>query len=116
MPDAPELAATLAAMISDLDGYITRKAEAIAAPVIAAAQEAALEPAAEARADAQRWEDVCKELRRRIRGQDRRAPAATATERARIRQLAARVDAVYPDPDAPGLTLPFARLIGDQDA
>jgi hypothetical protein len=37
-------------------------------------------------------------------------------ERERIRQLAARVDAVYPDPGAPGLTLSFARLIGDQDA
>lgn len=37
-------------------------------------------------------------------------------ERERLRQLAARVDAVYPDLDAPGLTLSFARLIGDQDA
>lgn len=34
----PELAGALAAMTSDLDGYITRKAEAVAAPVIAAAQ------------------------------------------------------------------------------
>jgi hypothetical protein len=44
------------------------------------------------------------------------APLIAAAERERIRHLAARVDAVYPDLDAPGLTLSFARLIGDPDA
>lgn len=44
------------------------------------------------------------------------APLIAAAERERLRQLAARVDAVYPDLDAPGLTLSFARLIGDPAA
>lgn len=76
MPDAAEFAATLAAMIADLDGYITRKAEAIAAPVIAAAQQEALQPAAEAQADAQRWKDVNTELGRRIAALQRNLDAS----------------------------------------
>jgi hypothetical protein len=93
-PDTPELAATLAATIADLDGYITRKAEAIAAPVIAAAQEAALEPAAEARADAQRWKDVNAELGRRIAALERRAERAETTYLSTL-QLRPREDGAY---------------------
>lgn len=44
------------------------------------------------------------------------APHIADAEREWICQLADRVEAFYPDPGAPGLTLPFADLIGDPDA
>lgn len=68
----------LIAMITDLDGYIGRRAEEMAAPLIAEAVARAQERVNEAqaetgeqKADAQRWKDVNTELGRRISAMER---------------------------------------------
>lgn len=71
MPSARVLAADLAATVSDLDGYIERRAQALAAPIVAALREEADERVAEARGAVQRLEDVVTELRCRLAAADR---------------------------------------------
>lgn len=61
----------LQAMITDLDGYIDRRAQELAAPVIAAAEQSVREARAETAGTQQRGDDVAAELRRRITGLER---------------------------------------------
>jgi hypothetical protein len=74
---APDLA-TLQAMIADLDGYITRRAEEIARPIITEAQERARGDVASALHDTQRARDVSAELGRRLNPLQRQADEAAA--------------------------------------
>lgn len=80
MPSARTLAADLAAVVSDLDGYIERRAAEQAAPMIAAARQEADERVAEAAAQVQRGDDLVHELRRRLDALERQTAAwRTAT-------------------------------------
>ncbi|MEV0584074.1 hypothetical protein [Nonomuraea sp. NPDC050310] len=67
---------TLRAMISDLDGYIERRAAELAAPIVAKAQEEAAAEVQGARGLQQRAEDLNVELRRMLKVRDRQVERA----------------------------------------
>ncbi len=66
-----DLAAQLRAMITDLDGYIERRAAEMAAPIIEAARADADARIAEAQFGLQRRDALTEEMRRRLAMQDR---------------------------------------------
>jgi len=79
---------SLPAMLSDLDGYIARRAEEIAAPVIAAAGQSVRDAGNETAGAVQRGDDLAGELQRRI--------AALERQNERLRRHVAELEA----PDA----------------
>lgn len=81
-------------MIADLDGYIERRAQAIAEPIIARAKEAAQEHVDDARYETQRQTDLVAELRRRIPPLDR-----TRDKYLTLQQVAQRVVRTYQEFD-----------------
>jgi len=78
---AQELANALGAAVADLNGYIARKAEALAGPAVAEAEADCLVRIGEAQADAQRWKDVNTELQRRMRPLEKCRDEATEARR-----------------------------------
>ncbi len=70
-PGSGDPLARLEAVLRDLEGYVQRRAEELAAPLIAAAEKRAAEMTGEARADVQRQEDLVRELRRILDAKDR---------------------------------------------
>jgi len=76
-----ERVAALADMLSDLDGYIERRAAEMAAPAIEAAQADAVGKVRAAEADAQRWKDCNTELERQIRPLRQRLERSRAESR-----------------------------------
>lgn len=92
MPDTDllVLAATLAAAAHDLDGFIERRAQEIAEPLIARAKEAAQEHVDVARFEEQRQADLVGELRRRILPLDK-----TRDKYLTLREVARRVVRAY---------------------
>lgn len=84
------LAATLSAAAHDLDGFIERRAQEIAGPLVAKAKEAAQEHVDDARFEEQRQRDLAAELKRRIGPLDR-----TRDKYLALREVAQRVLRTY---------------------
>lgn len=71
-PDSGQPAAgQLASMITDLEGYIDRRAAELAAPLVEQARAEAAEQVASIQVDLQRANDLTTELRRRLEIRDR---------------------------------------------
>lgn len=72
------LAAELVTVTANLDEHIQRRAEELAAPLVAEAERKANEAVRDARMAVQRQEDIVAELRRRIAVMERQREAANA--------------------------------------
>jgi hypothetical protein len=79
--EAPDLLGKLAGMLADLNGYIDRRAQELAEPVVRKAFAAAAEDVAAAKGETQRLRGVADELGRWIRLLERPASEADAARR-----------------------------------
>lgn len=82
MPDLEAVAASLAETAANLDTHIQRRADEIATPRIAAAEQEYHAKVAtlrrEHRQQVQRWSDLNRELRRQLRARDRQVDQQAA--------------------------------------
>lgn len=112
MPETTPESVTLAEMIRDLDGYITRRAEELAKPLIEQANAAADLRVRDAERDLERERDVLKECRRRL------AVASTAQDTVRVaakRLATALGHGPYAPPPLEALVAEAERRLAEQD-